>query len=133
MIIPIIIILKIEDIVSKFSIIQNEEDVIHLISIAVITAGMLQFFRYLSFNKRFGIVKSTITASTGDLLPVLIIFESIVISYAILASEMYGIELVEYSTLQSSLAALFIMLLGNFDYYSSKFQYFVSIFMFTII
>ena len=44
MIIPIIIILKIEDIVSKFSIIQNEEDVIHLISIAVITAGMLQFF-----------------------------------------------------------------------------------------
>ena len=43
-------------------------------------------FRYLSFNKRFGIVKSTITASTGDLLPVLIIFESIVISYAILTS-----------------------------------------------
>jgi len=81
---------------------------------------MLQFFRYLSFNKRFGIVTTTIAASTGDLLPVLVIFVSIVIAYAILASEIYGIQLSEYSTVQTSLAALFIMLLGNFDYYAMQ-------------
>lgn len=117
-----------EDIVAKFSDIQNQERTIHLIAIAVIAVGMLQFFRYLSFNKRFGIVTTTIAASTGDLLPVLVIFVSIVIAYAILASEIYGIQLEEYSTVQTSLAALFIMLLGNFDYYASKFQFFIFYF-----
>jgi hypothetical protein len=119
-----------EQIVAKFADIQSQDQAIHLIAIAVIAVGMLQFFRYLSFNKRFGIVTTTIAASTGDLLPVLVIFVSIVIAYAILASEIYGIQMEEYSTVQSSLAALFIVLLGNFDYYSSKLLHALTIFLF---
>jgi hypothetical protein len=110
----------VEQIVAKFAHIERQDQTIHLIAIAVIAIGMLQFFRYLSFNKRFGIVTTTIAASTSDLLPVLVIFVSIVIAYAVLASEIYGIQMPEYSTVQTSLAALFIVLLGNFDYYSSK-------------
>jgi hypothetical protein len=116
-----------EQIVAKFADIESQDQTIHLIAIALIAVGMLQFFRYLSFNKRFGIVTTTMAASTGDLLPVLIIFVSIVIAYAILASEIYGIEMEEYSTVQSSLAALFIVLLGNFDYYSSMFILLLSL------
>jgi hypothetical protein len=116
-----------EQIVAQFADIESQDQAIHLIAIAVIAVGMLQFFRYLSFSQRFGIVTTTMAASANDLLPVLVIFVSIVIAYAILASEIYGIQMEEYSTVQSSLAALFIVLLGNFDYYSSKFNHSLSL------
>jgi hypothetical protein len=110
-----------EEIMSKFQDIQSLDEIIHLIALAVIGVGILQFFRYLQFDRRFGIVTSTIAESAKDLVPVLVIFLSIVIAYAVLASQIYGVQMVEFSTAQSSLAALFIILLGNFDYYASKY------------
>jgi hypothetical protein len=92
----------------------------HLLSIAVVFVVTLQFFRYLSFDPRCRIIVTTLQTSLSGLLPVLTIFLVILIAYAVIASGIYGIVIPEYATYDSSLAALFLMLLGDWNYTGRK-------------
>ena len=92
------------------------------IALCVVLIGLVQFFRYLSFDRRFGIVTDTILSSALDLIPVLAIFAVVCIAYAVMGTAIYGQDLVEFSDLGSSLSSLFLMILGQFDgYYNSEY------------
>mmetsp|Transcript_21112 Transcript_21112/g.30520 ORF Transcript_21112/g.30520 Transcript_21112/m.30520 type:complete len:889 (-) Transcript_21112:159-2825(-) len=106
-----------ESILEDFRHISSIGETLHLIAIAAMFAGMIQFFRYLSFDRKLGIVTATITGSASDLLPVLLIFVVIAVAYGVLGTEIYGSELSEWSNLGYSLASLFIMMLGEYGEY----------------
>jgi hypothetical protein len=105
---------------------MEELDVIvanmRIISLFVVVIGLIQFFRYLSFDRRFGIVTDTIMTSFRDLIPVLIIFSVVCISYAVLGAAIYGQDLIAFQSIGASMSSLFLMILGQFDgYYDSEY------------
>jgi hypothetical protein len=110
-----------EDIVDDFEELDHIVDNIRIISLFIVIIGLFQFFRYLSFDRRFAIVTDTIMSSTVDLIPVLAIFAVVCISYAVMGTAIYGQDLVEFMDIGSSLSSLFLMILGQFEgYYDSK-------------
>jgi hypothetical protein len=109
-----------KQITAHFRALQAIDEPLHLLSIAVIFVVTLQFFRYLSFDPRCRIIVTTLQNSLNGLLPVLTIFLVILIAYAVLASGIYGIAIPQYATYDSSLAALFLMLLGDWNYNGRK-------------
>jgi hypothetical protein len=95
---------------------------IRIVALCIIIIALVQFFRYLSFDRRFAIVTHTIVSSTADLYPVLGIFTVVCISYAVMGTAIYGQDLTEFADLGSSLSSLFLMILGEFEgYYNSEY------------
>ncbi|CAE7460485.1 unnamed protein product, partial [Symbiodinium microadriaticum] len=78
---------------SEFRHLGNLTEAIHMIAIAIVFVGLMQFFRYFSFDKRLGIVTETMSAAFKDLLPVLLIFATVLFAYGVLGTEIYGTEL----------------------------------------
>jgi hypothetical protein len=110
------------DIVDDFEELDHIKDNIRIVALCIVIVGLVQFFRYLSFDRRFAIVTHTIVSSTADLLPVLGIFAVVCISYAVMGTAIYGQDLTEFADLGSSLSSLFLMILGEFEgYYNSKY------------
>jgi len=103
----------VDDFEELFVVVAN----VRIVAFFVVIFGLLQFFRYLSFDRRFGIVTDTITSSFVDLIPVLIIFAVVCMSYAVIGTGIYGQDLVSFQHLGSSLSSLFLMILGQFDGY----------------
>lgn len=79
--------------ISDFSELKNISEGTHIVTILAVTVGILQFFRYLAFDKKLGIVTETVFVVFFDLLPVLFIFITIVIAYGVLGTEIYGAQL----------------------------------------
>jgi hypothetical protein len=103
-----------------FLTLQGIDQSLHLLSILLVFVVTLQFFRYLSYDPRCRIIVTTVQTSLSGLVPVLIIFLVILIAYAVLASGIYGIVIPQYATYDTTLAALFVMLLGNWEYDSCE-------------
>jgi len=93
---------------------------VRVISLCIVMLGLVQFFRYLSFDRRFAIVTVTIKASFVDLIPVLAIFGVVCMSYAVMGTAIYGQDLVDFADVGSSLSSLFLMILGKFDGYHNS-------------
>jgi hypothetical protein len=88
---------RLEKIVGDFRNIGDLTNTLKLIAISIVGVGLMQFFRYFSFDKRLGIVTATMGAALKDLLPVLLIFATVVAAYAVLGTEIYGTQLEEVS------------------------------------
>jgi ABC-type uncharacterized transport system fused permease/ATPase subunit len=102
---------------SQFSDIEACEVNVYIISLAMVLISVVQFFRYLEFDARFGIVARTLRQSLWVLLPVLIVFITILSTYAVMGTCLYGKFLPEWSTLYNSLGSLFLLILGEFEGY----------------
>jgi hypothetical protein len=109
-----------EDIIDDFQELDHIVGNIRIIALFIVIIGLFQFFRYLSFDKRFAIVTDTIISSSFDLIPVLAILAVVCISYAVMGTAIYGQDLIEFADIGSSLSSLFLMILGQFEgYYDS--------------
>lgn len=90
-------------------------------SIALILVGLIQFFRYISFDARLNIVTATLYAAAYDLLPTLFIFCAFLLAYGLMGTLLYGAVLPEWSTISNSMESLFQILLGEVAvYYDMK-------------
>ena len=107
----------VESILEKFYAVENDMIVLNGVAIVLVFLGLAQFFRYMAFNPRLGIVTSTIAHAAGDLGPVLIIFIVVLTAYGVLGTAIYGHKLTAWSNLGNSIATLFIMILGEFSPY----------------
>jgi hypothetical protein len=105
------------EIIDSFAAIQDNLSVMNTLVMILVFFGIIQFFRYLSFDKRLGIVTATIKESLGSLLPVLLIFMVVMFAYAVLGTVMYGAHLSDWSNVGKSVAQLFLLILGEFDSY----------------
>lgn len=104
--------------VSQFSVIKDYEISLYIISMAMLLVCVTQFFRYLQFDARFGIVTRTLNQSLWVLLPVLVVFITVLSTYAVMGTALYGKSLAEWSTFYNSIGALFLLILGEFEGYS---------------
>lgn len=77
---------------------------------------IVQMFRYFDFSEQLGIVTSTIQRSAKQLMPVLVVFIVIMVSYVTIAHTMFGERLRAFSTYGNSLETCLRMLLGDWDY-----------------
>jgi hypothetical protein len=95
-----------------------------LLLMMVMFVGMTQFFRYLSFDSRLGIVAETILHSAADLLPVLFIFVIILVGYSVLGSAIFGQEVESWSTVGGSMLNLMIFIVGEYgSYFESEYEH----------
>jgi uncharacterized paraquat-inducible protein A len=108
---------NLEGIIGDFEELSNLSEATHIVTIIAVTIGIFQFFRYLSFDKKLGIVTETVFVVFFDLMPVLFIFLTIVVSYGVLGTEIYGAQLSEWSTLGKSIGSLLLMMLGEYGPY----------------
>ena len=105
------------ELIESFEKIDNNVTTMNLLVMFLVFFGLIQFFRYLSFDKRLGIVTATIKESLGSLLPILIIFLVVMFAYAILGTVMYGAHLNSWSNIAKSTSQLFLLILGEFGSY----------------
>jgi hypothetical protein len=105
------------EIIDSFAAIQDNLSTMNTLVMILVFFGIIQFFRYLSFDKRLGIVTATIKESLGSLLPVLLIFMVVMFAYAVLGTVMYGAHLSDWSNVGKSVAQLFLLILGEFGSY----------------
>jgi hypothetical protein len=105
------------EIINSFAAIDENLAVMNTLVMILVFFGIVQFFRYLSFDKRLGIVTATIKESLGSLLPVLLIFMVVMFSYAVLGTVMYGAHLSSWSNIGKSASQLFLLILGEFGSY----------------
>jgi hypothetical protein len=109
-----------EGIVQRAVAVEQPEYVLRIVLFLAVFFGMLQFFRYMSFDARLRTVTTTMLVAARDLVPVLMLFVLTLLSFAILGSQVYGQTLDDFSTLKDSLDSLFLMILGDFtSYYKS--------------
>mmetsp|Transcript_5215 Transcript_5215/g.8592 ORF Transcript_5215/g.8592 Transcript_5215/m.8592 type:complete len:239 (-) Transcript_5215:88-804(-) len=101
----------------QFSRIENTETFLFITCAGLVLICVVQFFRYLEFDARFGIVARTLHHSMWVLLPVLVVFITILSTYAVMGTCLYGKFLPEWSTFYNSLGSLFLLILGEFEGY----------------
>lgn len=82
-----------ETLIGDFSELGRIASASNMISIVAVCVGIMQFFRYLSFDRKLGIVTETIFVVSFDLLPVLFIFITIVLAYGVLGTKIYGAQM----------------------------------------
>jgi len=104
-------------IVSSFDSISSLVATQRLLLMLVMFVGMTQFFRYLSFDSRLGIVAETVLHSIEDLLPVLFIFVFILMGYSVLGASIFGQDVESWSTVGSSMLNLMIFIVGEYGTY----------------
>jgi hypothetical protein len=102
---------------NQFTEIEDYETSLYVISMVMVLICVIQFFRYLEFDARFGIVARTLRQSLWVLLPVLVVFMTILSTYAVIGTVLYGKFLPEWSTFYNSLGSLFLLILGEFEGY----------------
>lgn len=104
---------KLDAIVRQF----NELEVLfrstNFLALILCFIGFSQFFRYLSFDKRLGIVTKTMKDSFVDLFPVMLIYCFIMLAYGVLGTSLYGHESQYFKTLGDSLTTLSLIVLGE--------------------
>jgi Na+/alanine symporter len=81
---------------------------------------LAQFFSYLTFDKRFSLVTATLIKAVHDIVPMLVILLSVLFTYSVLGSTIYGRELEEFSYVGQSLSTLMIVMLGDVDIYEDS-------------
>lgn len=101
----------------RFRDLRMEQRVCRYLMIALLFVTVMQFFHYMAFDKKLGIVTSTISSAGSDLVPVLVIFFVVLCAYSVLGTQIYGVQLPEFSTLGESMASLLVMLLGEYSNY----------------
>ena len=104
---------KLDTIVNKFIYLEGLFRDSNYLALFLCFVGFTQFFRYLSFDKRLGIVTRTITASFIDLLPVMLILCFILIAYSILGVALYGHQSQYFTSFGESLTTLSLIVLGE--------------------
>lgn len=105
------------ELITRFQEVNDNLVVMNIMVMFLVFFGMVQFFRYLSFDRRLGIVTSTIKESLGSLLPVLLIFLVVMFAYSVLGTVMYGAHLSNWSNIYKSVSQLFLLILGEFGSY----------------
>lgn len=105
------------ELIDRFARINDNLASMNMLLMVLVFFGMIQFFRYLSFDRRLGIVTATIKESLGSLLPVLLIFLVVMFAYAVLGTVMYGAHLNTWSNVGKSTSQLFLLILGEFGSY----------------
>ena len=101
----------------QFTDIEYVANIYFIISLVFVFLCVFQFFRYLEFDARFGIVARTLRQSFWVLMPVLLVFITILSTYAVIGTILYGTSLPEWSTFYNSLGSLFLLILGEFEGY----------------
>lgn len=104
---------KLNGIVRQFDYLESVSRRTNLLALFLGFIGFVQFFRYLSFDKRLGIVTKTMTDSFVDLLPVMLIYFFILIAYGILGTALYGHASPYFKTLGDSVTTLSLIVLGE--------------------
>lgn len=94
--------------------ISRIEYALRIVALALLAVALLQFFRYISFDRRLGMVSATLYNSLHDLGPVMLVFVTVFSAYAVIGSQMYGQQLVEFETFTDSLTSLLLMVLGEY-------------------
>ena len=105
------------DIVSRFDSLDRLLDTQRLLLMLVMFTGMTQFFRYLSFDSRLGIVAETVLCSARDLLPVLLIFVIVLGGYSVLGAALFGHSVASWATVGGSMLNLMIFIVGEYGTY----------------
>jgi hypothetical protein len=109
------------DLLSRFDSLQRLQEWQRLLCMLVMFVGMTQFFRYLSFDSRLGIVAATVLDSALVLLPVLFIFVIVLVGYSVLGAALFGHEVEAWATVSSSMLNLIIFIVGEYgSYFESK-------------
>ena len=104
---------KLDGIINQFDCLENVSRRTNFLALFLCFVGFAQFFRYLSFDKRLGIVTKTMKDSFVDLLPVMLIYCFILIAYGILGTSLYGHESQYFKSLSDSLTTLSLIVLGE--------------------
>ena len=94
--------------------ISNIEYSLRIVALSLLAIALLQFFRYISFDRRLGLVSATLYNSLHDLGPIMLVFITVFSAYAVIGSQMYGQQLVEFETFTDSLTTLLLMVLGEY-------------------
>jgi hypothetical protein len=70
-------------------------------------------------------VTATLAKAVQDIVPMLIILGSVLLTYSVLGSEIYGQSLDDFSNVGESMSTLLTIMLGEVGpYYDSKYYYF---------
>ena len=85
-----------------------------------IVVALTQFFSYLTFDKRFGLVTATLVKAVHDIVPMLIILLSVLLTYSVLGCIIYGQSIEGFSTVGISLSTLLIIMLGEVEMYDES-------------
>jgi hypothetical protein len=105
------------DIIARFGSLDDLMGSQRLLLMLVMFMGMTQFFRYLSFDSRLGIVADTVLHSARDLLPVLFIFVVVLMGYSVLGAAIFGHNVESWSTVGGSMLNLMIFIVGEYGTY----------------
>jgi hypothetical protein len=94
--------------------IANREFSLRIVGLCGVAIGLMQFFRYIGFDKRMGLVAATLYACIGELAPIMLVFCTVFSAFAVLGSQMYGQQMVEFETFTDSLTTLLLLVLGEY-------------------
>ena len=118
--------------VSGAILVKEGEESLRAVAICAVAAGLLQLFRYLSFDESFGIVTSTIYYSLLEVLPMLLILVIVFTAYGV-CTQMFGQQLGDFQTLTHSVTSLFLMILGEYgSYFESESSQFYKYYLFCV-
>jgi hypothetical protein len=70
--------------------------------------------------QNIAIVTKTITAAASNLLPILGVFLVVCVAYAALGTSIYGHQIEAWSSFGESLGSVFLIIIGDFDYYDDS-------------
>lgn len=113
---------RLTDVVTSFHELSSYQSVQTVLLMLVMFVGLAQFFRYLSFDSRFGIVAETIIDSAKDLLHVLFIFIVVLLGYAVLGTSLFGHEIESWDSVGDSMLNLVIFIVGEYGAYLEIFD-----------
>lgn len=82
----------------------------------VVFLSLLKLIFLLRFNRKIGILASTLKQCTKEMMAFSFVFFIIIGAYSQFAYVVFGSVLLDYSTFITTVESLFSMLLGSFDY-----------------
>eukprot|EP00760_Papus_ankaliazontas_P035464 PhM_4_TR7807/c0_g1_i1/m.3517 len=80
----------------------------------------LKFLQYLRISERLGILTRTFSRSSEGLIGILFLFFLVVLAFALSGIAMYGASMTEFKNMNTALATMMKMLVGQFDYLAMK-------------
>lgn len=88
--------------------------------LSVLFIALTQFFSYLTFDKRFGLVTATLVKAVHDIVPMLIILLSVLFTYSVLGCVIYGQNIEDFASVGESMSTLLIIMLGEVNAYDES-------------
>jgi hypothetical protein len=76
---------------------------------------VLQLFRYFAFDPRMKVVTDTITRSAEKLLPVLVVFVAVLLTFSSLATLLFGEVIADFKDVWGSTQMCLLVMLGDWD------------------